>query len=309
MKNINKKIIFFVLLLISMFSLNAKSIQSIVNESNCTICIDIQTVDDTYISSVYYKKGFEIPEFGYEGSGFKTIGQNYFEDNEKIIFDFIDIFVGHENSKSNDNREILSYRIQIEKNKILERLDTNKSFNLIQIVLDYSPLKILLSDSKNTIMKKNIFYSKNQVPLKEECNLSSNTLLEMNNDKSFDILDVVCSEESKDDIWLKIKYQDKEGYIPLRMLADNWTVVKNNLDKVMENGKGVAVCNDNHVRVRFEPNLDGEILCAINKGDKLRIICHSEKKQVIGTESWYWCKVETEKNIIGWVYGKYLDIE
>ncbi len=70
-----------------------------------------------------------------------------------------------------------------------------------------------------------------------------------------------------------------------------------------------AVCNDDKVRVRTEPNLNCETICFLNKNDAVKIQDQSEKKFEIAGEKWYWHQVETSDGKTGWVYGKYLDIE
>ena len=70
-----------------------------------------------------------------------------------------------------------------------------------------------------------------------------------------------------------------------------------------------AVCNDNNVRVRTEPNLDCETVTKLNKNDVVKIKDQTDNKFEIAGEKWYWYQVETASGKTGWVYGKYLDIE
>ena len=70
-----------------------------------------------------------------------------------------------------------------------------------------------------------------------------------------------------------------------------------------------AVCNDTNVRVRTDSSLDSETLFSINKGEKVKIIDKSDNPFEIDGESHYWYKVESGTYPVGWVYGKYLDIE
>lgn len=70
-----------------------------------------------------------------------------------------------------------------------------------------------------------------------------------------------------------------------------------------------AVCNDDKVRVRTEPNLNCDTVCLINKNDAVKIKDQSDRKFEIDGEKWYWHQVETSDGKTGWVYGKYLDIE
>ncbi len=70
-----------------------------------------------------------------------------------------------------------------------------------------------------------------------------------------------------------------------------------------------AVCNDDRVRVRTEPNLDCETKTFINKNDAVKITDQSDKKFEIDGKKYYWYEVELADGTTGWVYGKYLDIE
>ena len=67
--------------------------------------------------------------------------------------------------------------------------------------------------------------------------------------------------------------------------------------------------NDSGVRIRSEPNLNGEVYGKLNKGDKVMSIEKSGTPEVIDGESWYWYKVKSKNFSEGWVYGKYLDID
>ncbi len=70
-----------------------------------------------------------------------------------------------------------------------------------------------------------------------------------------------------------------------------------------------AVCNDDKVRVRKEPNLNCDTVTFINKNDSVKIKDQSDRKFEIDGEEWYWHEVELPDGKTGWVYGKYLDIE
>lgn len=67
--------------------------------------------------------------------------------------------------------------------------------------------------------------------------------------------------------------------------------------------------NDTRVRLRTEPNLNCETLLLLDKGLEVKILERSKKKFTIDDEDWYWYRIETKSGKIGWVYGKYLDIE
>ncbi len=70
-----------------------------------------------------------------------------------------------------------------------------------------------------------------------------------------------------------------------------------------------ATVNDFKVRLRSEPNLNCETLSYFYEGNKVKILDQTEEPYEIDGESWYWYKVESGTYPVGWVYGKYLNIE
>ena len=70
-----------------------------------------------------------------------------------------------------------------------------------------------------------------------------------------------------------------------------------------------ATVNDFKVRLRSEPNLNCQTLSYFYEGNKVKILDQTEELYEIDGESWYWYKVESGTYPVGWVYGKYLDIE
>lgn len=70
-----------------------------------------------------------------------------------------------------------------------------------------------------------------------------------------------------------------------------------------------ATVNDFRVRLRSEPNLSCETLSYFYTGDKVKIIDQTDEPYEIDGERHYWYKVESGTYPLGWVYGKYLDIE
>lgn len=67
--------------------------------------------------------------------------------------------------------------------------------------------------------------------------------------------------------------------------------------------------NDTRVRLRSEPNLESETLSYFYEGSKVRILDQTDEPYKIDGECYYWYKVESGTYPVGWVYGKYLDIE
>lgn len=70
-----------------------------------------------------------------------------------------------------------------------------------------------------------------------------------------------------------------------------------------------ATVNDFKVRLRSEPNLESETLSYFYEESKVRILDQTDEPYEIDGESYYWYKVESGTYPVGWVYGKYLDIE
>ncbi|MBQ7168193.1 MAG: SH3 domain-containing protein, partial [Treponema sp.] len=66
-----------------------------------------------------------------------------------------------------------------------------------------------------------------------------------------------------------------------------------------------AYVNDNRVRIRQSPGLNGKILTAFDTGTVLEII--SEKK-LSEKEEYPWYQVRTKTNVIGWMYGEFVRI-
>ena len=86
--------------------------------------------------------------------------------------------------------------------------------------------------------------------------------------------------------------------------------VENNTIAYAEpNFTGNGKLNDSKVRLRTGPSLDCDTIILLNKNQKVNIIDRSNKTTKIEKEEWYWYQVETSDSNIGWVYGKYLDIE
>lgn len=69
----------------------------------------------------------------------------------------------------------------------------------------------------------------------------------------------------------------------------------------------LGIVSDDRVRVRMSPDLSGEILGHINRGDKVEILDVGEVQKIeFSASPWY--KVRTDSNVEGWVFGVYIDI-
>lgn len=80
--------------------------------------------------------------------------------------------------------------------------------------------------------------------------------------------------------------------------------LKNDLKRTW--GWWYGYVNDNRVRVRNSPGLNGDILMVVDKGIEVQVRERSAEPETIDGESWYWYKVHGE-TFSGWMYGKYLD--
>ena len=63
----------------------------------------------------------------------------------------------------------------------------------------------------------------------------------------------------------------------------------------------------NKLRLRDKPNLNGNFIKYLNKGDKLVILTSLEEVVEINGVKGTWVKVETEKGEIGWCFDAYLE--
>jgi hypothetical protein len=71
-----------------------------------------------------------------------------------------------------------------------------------------------------------------------------------------------------------------------------------------------ATCTESRVRVRKAPNLQGETLGFLEKGDRLTVLEKSVEKMKVGEMYDYWYRVRRlSDNLSGWSYGHYLELE
>ena len=66
--------------------------------------------------------------------------------------------------------------------------------------------------------------------------------------------------------------------------------------------------NDNHVRIREIPTLEGKIIGKTFTGDKVIVLDRSPKKMKIESMNSYWYKIKKDE-LIGWMYGQFLEKE
>ncbi|RME90053.1 MAG: SH3 domain-containing protein [Candidatus Hydrogenedentota bacterium] len=70
-----------------------------------------------------------------------------------------------------------------------------------------------------------------------------------------------------------------------------------------------AVVLTEGLKVRLSPNRVAAELGRLEEGMKVEILSHSPEKEKIGQYEAYWYKIKTDDDLIGWVYGAYLNID
>lgn len=61
--------------------------------------------------------------------------------------------------------------------------------------------------------------------------------------------------------------------------------------------------NDNHVRIRQTPGLEGKILTSFDSGTSLEII---KEEKILKDDKYSWFQIRTKTNVIGWMYGEFI---
>lgn len=167
---------------------------------------------------------FEYPSkisFFFSSSGYYiNFDKINFEDNF-IEVDFIKVWIGAEETSAEEKRRLFKYKARIDK----EKISNTESLEVYGI----KPI-FIADDTRGSVNKfESNFFVKEKTFLRKSKSLDSEIIMELIPENTFDIIDVCCTEKSKNDIWLKVKYENNEGYIPFLSLAENWTVMENNL--------------------------------------------------------------------------------
>ena len=234
---------------------------------------------------------------GFDGAGYSIITTGIYQREDVLYVEFIKIWNGSEEISENDRRKIFKYCVPLLRQSIIDGNDIN----------DIEPIFIAedtingVTEKQSTQFSVNCRTSVNENPFHDDKNLFF-----LNKGDLFELRDIISISNN---VWLKISKDSITGYIPLSSLNANWKIEKNDLRKHMCSSVVSAVCNDFRVRVRFEKNLNCKTVTFINKNDCVKIIDRSEEKFQIEGEKWYWYEIELSDGKIGWVYGKYLDIE
>ena len=103
-----KKSIFFLILFFVTQIAFSQTIQTIINEKNCSFAVILQDKDNSYISTVLYSPNNQKPQIGFEGGGIWTVSNQYEEDDKYIFIKIINRWIGNEELEENDKRNISS---------------------------------------------------------------------------------------------------------------------------------------------------------------------------------------------------------
>lgn len=140
---------------------------------------------------------------------------------------FIKIWIGAEESNTNDSRLFMKYKVIVDK----ETIENNTSWVLE--IFDVQPI-FKAKDSYNSLRNYNFFSVKENTEVKKDISNNSETVFHLSSENRFDIIDINCTGNDTKDLWLKIFCNGEYGFIPFCTLAENWEIVQNNLCNVME---------------------------------------------------------------------------
>ena len=75
------------------------------------------------------------------------------------------------------------------------------------------------------------------------------------------------------------------------------------------NSKTFGILNSSRVRVRSEPNLDGNHLGYLNDKQTVEILDETNEEMRIDNMCSTWLKIKTDDGLVGWTYGHFIDFE
>ena len=176
----------------------------------------------------------------YGTSGFILNVNNLSFQNNSVFLDFIKIWIGAEEPSPGSERYIEKYKLKLPLD-FLKNPDlppTNTMF-LVENY-EYSPNRFTIRNIQPTFYAKDSndsasrffsnFFVKTVTHIKTDMSECSESIGILTPENHFEILDINCSELDKDDLWIKIKFNDTVGYIPFTSLGENWTIIDNNLE-------------------------------------------------------------------------------
>lgn len=176
----------------------------------------------------------------YGTSGFILNVNNLSFQNNSVFLDFIKIWIGAEEPSPGSERYIKKYKLKLPLD-FLKNPDlppTNTMF-LVENY-EYSPNRFTIRNIQPTFYAKDSndsasrffsnFFVKTVTHIKTDMSECSESIGILTPENLFEIIDINCSELDKDDLWIKIKFNDTVGYIPFTSLGEKWTIIDNNLE-------------------------------------------------------------------------------
>jgi hypothetical protein len=118
----------------------------------------------------------------------------------------------------------------------------------------------------------------------------------------------------------RFNHEDEKGYerenIEYYIFFNKKNVELNQetlIQKVQESGTSfkegyTGTVNDNAVRIRDRPSLEGNVVGKYNKGRMVTVLGRSKERMFLEGYDSYWLKIIKDDYIDGWVYGAYIDL-
>lgn len=308
-----KKSIFFLILFFVTKIAFSQTIQTIINEKNCSFAVILQDKDNSYISTVLYSPNNQKPQIGFEGGGIWTVSNQYEEDDKYIFIKIINRWIGNEELEENDKRNIFIYNCILEKEKLINELSKGKSgFRPYEYHLKKESmyLSFLAEDNNGTIAKKPI-YTKLNAKLRKEPSNNSQILQTFSlGVPEVELQDIVLSKNEQ--TYLLVEIDKLKGYLSFDEIQDNWSIKINRLKFSFNNKLTVK----ENLKLREEENQKSKVLEVLSNDTVVRIIGIGKEEKIDNIDS-NWVKVEIlqgknkegkdiSPGIIGWCYGGYL---
>lgn len=160
----------------------------------------------------------------YVGTSGYYLNLSNIEINDSFLFiSFIKIWTGAEEYINNDSRYFEKF------NLLINRETIENNFSWVIDIFDVIPV-FEAKDNNHSINYNKSFSVKNFTYAKKECSDTSENVFCLSSNNNFDIIDINCNYVNKNDLWIKVFFDGKYGYIPFDALNGNWAIVENNLD-------------------------------------------------------------------------------
>ncbi len=245
---------------------------------------------------IQWDSSYQKMNFYYDDSN-KLLFQ-YFDDNAGIacfpdlIYDFV-----------SDNRLVNQEQInEYLKRKQLDRIyyidDSNR------LVRDGKIIKydrIMQSERIGTDYSGNTVYSNN----------GTRIIIQNQDNKTIKYFDYSDSDIYDDRAYYPAVHPSGDIFLleyPKRITPPTLRRIKNDWDPEGRERwyREHAYIADSNVRVRSKPDLTGEKLGSVQRGDIVQVLDKSAEPMQIEKENAYWYKIKTTGDMEGWVYGAYV---